>query len=123
MAEDTVAILRQEAARDPHNRDLSDLVGELSTKSEKFRTMWAAQNVSSTAPERNRSTTPSSATSSSPSRRCSSPATKASRSSPTPPNRAPPAHDALNLLATWAATLRNEARLNTVDLPADHTAS
>ncbi|MEV5069284.1 helix-turn-helix domain-containing protein [Microbacterium sp. LMI12-1-1.1] len=45
MAQDTVAILRQEAARDPHNRDLSDLIGELSTKSEQFRRMWAAQNV------------------------------------------------------------------------------
>jgi transcriptional regulator with XRE-family HTH domain len=45
MARDTVAILRQEAARDPHNRDLSDLIGELSTRSEKFRKMWAEQNV------------------------------------------------------------------------------
>ena len=34
-----------EAARDPDDRDLSDLVGELSTKSEKFRTLWAAHNV------------------------------------------------------------------------------
>lgn len=45
MAEDIVAILRQEAARDPYNRDLSDLIGELSTKSEVFRTMWAAHHV------------------------------------------------------------------------------
>ncbi|WP_347977759.1 helix-turn-helix transcriptional regulator [Microbacterium sp. ProA8] len=45
MARDIVAILRQEAARDPHNRDLSDLIGELSTRSEKFRKMWAEQNV------------------------------------------------------------------------------
>ena len=45
MAQDVVAILRQEAARDPHNRDLTDLIGELSTRSEDFRTMWAALNV------------------------------------------------------------------------------
>jgi transcriptional regulator with XRE-family HTH domain len=45
MARDIVAILRQEAARDPHNRDLTDLIGELSTRSEKFRAMWAEQNV------------------------------------------------------------------------------
>ncbi|WP_285241605.1 hypothetical protein [Pseudarthrobacter sp. MEB009] len=45
MAQDIVAILRQEAARDPHNRDLTDLIGELSTQSEDFRSMWAAQNV------------------------------------------------------------------------------
>jgi transcriptional regulator with XRE-family HTH domain len=44
-ANDTVAILRSEAGRDPHDRDLSDLVGELSTQSEEFRTRWAAHNV------------------------------------------------------------------------------
>jgi transcriptional regulator with XRE-family HTH domain len=41
----SVAILRTEAGRDPHNRDLSDLVGELSTRSDDFRTRWAAHNV------------------------------------------------------------------------------
>ena len=44
-AGETVAVLRAEAARDPDDRDLSDLVGELSTKSEEFRTLWAAHNV------------------------------------------------------------------------------
>lgn len=42
---DVVAILRAEAGRDPYDRDLSDLVGELSTRSELFRTLWAAHNV------------------------------------------------------------------------------
>jgi transcriptional regulator with XRE-family HTH domain len=44
-AAETVAVLRAEAARNPDDRDLSDLVGELSTKSEEFRTLWAAHNV------------------------------------------------------------------------------
>src|ERR671911_2956906 len=44
-ADDTVAILRTEAGRNPYDRDLSDLVGELSTRSEEFRTRWAAHNV------------------------------------------------------------------------------
>ena len=44
-ANDTVALLRSEAGRDPYDRDLSDLVGELSTRSEEFRTRWAAHNV------------------------------------------------------------------------------
>jgi transcriptional regulator with XRE-family HTH domain len=44
-ANDTVAILRSEAGRDPYDRGLSDLVGELSTESEEFRTRWAAHNV------------------------------------------------------------------------------
>lgn len=44
-ANDTVAILRSEAGRDPYDRGLSDLVGELPTQSETFRTRWAAHNV------------------------------------------------------------------------------
>ena len=44
-ANDTVAILRTEAGRDPYDSSLSDLVGELSTRSEVFRTHWASHNV------------------------------------------------------------------------------
>jgi transcriptional regulator with XRE-family HTH domain len=40
-----VAIMRTEAGRDPHDRDLQDLVGELSTCSEEFRERWAQHNV------------------------------------------------------------------------------
>ena len=45
VSTDSVAILRSEAGRNPYDRDLSDLVGELSTQSELFRTRWAAHNV------------------------------------------------------------------------------
>jgi transcriptional regulator with XRE-family HTH domain len=44
-AKDCVALLRLEAGRDPFDRELSDLVGELSTRSEEFRGQWAAHNV------------------------------------------------------------------------------
>ena len=44
-ADDTVALLRAEAGRDPYDRDLTDLIGELSTRSDDFRTRWAAHNV------------------------------------------------------------------------------
>jgi transcriptional regulator with XRE-family HTH domain len=44
-ARETAAILRAAAGRDPYDRDLSDLVGELATQSEAFRTHWAAHNV------------------------------------------------------------------------------
>ena len=44
-ANDTVATLRTQAGRDPYDRALSDLVGELSTQSEEFRIRWAAHNV------------------------------------------------------------------------------
>ncbi len=45
IANDAVAILRAEAGRDPYDRRLSDLVGELSTRSDEFRVRWAAHNV------------------------------------------------------------------------------
>jgi transcriptional regulator with XRE-family HTH domain len=44
-ASDVVAVLRSAAGRDPYDRSLSDLVGELSTQSADFRTRWAAHNV------------------------------------------------------------------------------
>jgi transcriptional regulator with XRE-family HTH domain len=44
-ANTTVALLRAEAGRDPHDKDLRELVGELSTVSHEFRTRWAAHNV------------------------------------------------------------------------------
>jgi hypothetical protein len=37
--------MRAEAGRDPHDRGLQDLVGELSTQSETFRTLWGSHNV------------------------------------------------------------------------------
>ena len=44
-ANTTVALLRTEAGRDPHDKDLSNLIGELSTRSDDFRTRWAAHEV------------------------------------------------------------------------------
>lgn len=40
-----VAVLRREASRDPYDRQLSDLVGELSTQSELFRKLWSSHDV------------------------------------------------------------------------------
>jgi len=44
-ARTTTEILRAAAGRDPYDRDLSDLVGELATRSDAFRTHWAVHNV------------------------------------------------------------------------------
>jgi transcriptional regulator with XRE-family HTH domain len=44
-ANNSVALLRTEAGRNPYDKGLTDLVGELSTRSEEFRTRWAAHNV------------------------------------------------------------------------------
>ncbi|MEU5320101.1 helix-turn-helix transcriptional regulator [Streptomyces sp. NPDC021056] len=41
----TVDVLRTEAGRSPHDKDLHDLVGELSTRSDAFRTRWGTHDV------------------------------------------------------------------------------
>lgn len=45
LAEVTAAILRTEAGRDPHNKELHDLIGELGTRSGDFRRLWAGHDV------------------------------------------------------------------------------
>lgn len=45
FAEMCVAIMRAEAGRNPHDRAMQDLVGELSTQSETFRRLWGAHDV------------------------------------------------------------------------------
>ncbi len=40
-----MALLRSEAGRNPHDRELSNLVGELATQSPEFRGLWAAHQV------------------------------------------------------------------------------
>jgi transcriptional regulator with XRE-family HTH domain len=44
-ADMTVANLRTAAGKDPHDKGLHDLVGELSTRSDDFRRRWSAHNV------------------------------------------------------------------------------
>ncbi|MET1005880.1 MAG: helix-turn-helix transcriptional regulator [Propionibacteriaceae bacterium] len=44
-ADTIVAILRAEAGRDPYDSELQDLIGELSTRSEDFRTKWGRHDV------------------------------------------------------------------------------
>jgi transcriptional regulator with XRE-family HTH domain len=107
-AHTTVALLRTEAGRDPFSKSLTDLIGELSTRSEEFRALWAAHNVrlhrtglkhfqhpvigridlmfEAMALEADEGLTLTAYT--------AEPGT--------------PAHDALKLLASWAATTLNE---------------
>ena len=44
-ADDIAAMLRSEAGRNPYDKQLIELIGELSTRSEDFRSRWAAHNV------------------------------------------------------------------------------
>lgn len=45
IANDAAAMLRLEAGRNPHDKALIELVGELSTRSELFRRRWASHDV------------------------------------------------------------------------------
>ncbi len=45
FADITVAMLRTDAGRHPHDRALHELVGELSTRSDEFRRRWSAHDV------------------------------------------------------------------------------
>jgi hypothetical protein len=45
IADDVVGALRTEVGRSPSDRTLSDLVGELTTRSDEFSTRWARHNV------------------------------------------------------------------------------
>jgi transcriptional regulator with XRE-family HTH domain len=45
IAHAAVGSLRAEAGRDPYDRALTDLVGELSVRSQEFRVRWAAHDV------------------------------------------------------------------------------
>ena len=44
-ADDIAAMLRSEAGRNPYDKQLIELIGELSTRSDDFRTRWASHNV------------------------------------------------------------------------------
>jgi MmyB-like transcription regulator ligand binding domain len=45
VAGNIVGSLRVEAAKNPYDRELSNLIGELSTRSDAFRVPWGAQEV------------------------------------------------------------------------------
>lgn len=45
VADDSVAALRVEAGHNPHDKSLTDLVGELATRSDEFRVRWGRHNV------------------------------------------------------------------------------
>lgn len=44
-ADSVVALLHAQAGRNPQDKELSDLVGELSTRSEEFRVRWARHDI------------------------------------------------------------------------------
>ncbi|MGO9972383.1 MAG: hypothetical protein ACLP01_06145 [Solirubrobacteraceae bacterium] len=45
VANQIIAAIHAQAGRDPYDRRLTDVIGELCTRSDVFRVRWAAQNV------------------------------------------------------------------------------
>ncbi|MFJ2186873.1 helix-turn-helix transcriptional regulator [Kitasatospora sp. NPDC087861] len=104
MAAGTVAILRAEAGRDPHDKALIDLVGELSTRSDLFRTRWATHNVLRHRNGVKRLHHPVVGELTLGYEALELPADTGLTIMAYSAEPATPAHDALNLLASWAAT-------------------
>jgi transcriptional regulator with XRE-family HTH domain len=104
-AQDIVAMLRSEAGRNPHDRVLSGLIGELSTQSETFRQWWAAHNVRFHRTGVKRLHHPVVGDLTLTYEALDLSADTGLRISAYTAEPGTPTHDALNLLASWAVTL------------------
>jgi hypothetical protein len=109
QAQDVVAMLRTEAGRSPHDKALSNLIGELSTRSENFRTWWAAHNVRFHRTGVKRFHHPAVGDLTLTFEALDLAADSGLRISAYTAEPGTPSDDALKLLATWAATLDQAA--------------
>jgi hypothetical protein len=116
-ANDCVAFLHAEAGRDPYDKALSDLVGELSTRSEDFRRRWAAHDVRYHRTGRKRLHHPLVGDLELDFEAFDLPGDPGQRVNvyTAPPHT--PSEDALNLLASWTA--RESASTSSSDMRAD----
>jgi hypothetical protein len=105
QAQDVVAMLRTEAGRSPRDKALSNLIGELSTRSENFRTWWAAHNVRFHRTGVKRFHHPAVGDLTLTFEALDLAADSGLRISAYTAEPGTPSDDALKLLATWAATL------------------
>jgi len=115
QAQDVVATLRTEAGRSPHDKALSNLVGELSTRSEHFRTWWAAHNVRFHRSGTKRFHHPVVGELTLTYEALDLAADEGLRISAYSAEPGTPSDDALKLLATWAATLDQAAAAPVAD--------
>ncbi|MEY9852330.1 transcriptional regulator with XRE-family HTH domain [Leifsonia sp. EB41] len=106
-ADDMVAILRSAAGRNPYDKDLTDLVGELSTRSEEFRTRWARHDVKYHRTGRKRVHHPIVGDLDLAFEAFELPGEPGLRINVYTADPGTPSEDALKLLASWAATQRD----------------
>ena len=104
IANDAAAMLRLEAGRNPHDKALIELVGELSTRASCSGSAGPPTTCSTTAAAGNGSATRSSASSTSTSSRWSCPPNPGLQLNVYTAAAGTPTADALKLLASWAAT-------------------
>jgi transcriptional regulator with XRE-family HTH domain len=119
-ADDIVAMLRSEAGRNPYDKALTDLIGELSTRSETFRARWAAHNVRFHRTGRKKLHHPVVGDLD-----LAFEAMELAGEDLTmlvyTAEPGSPSQEALDLLASWAATLDQEQHEREVQAPAGHT--
>lgn len=118
-AGDMVAILRAEAGRHPYDKALTALIGELSTRSQEFRTRWAAHDVRFHRTGRKRLHHPVVGNLDLTYEAFELPAETGLTMLVYTAEPASPTHDALNLLASWAAT---DAQVRRIEPLPDHNA-
>jgi transcriptional regulator with XRE-family HTH domain len=122
IADDIVASLRAEAGRNPCNKSLTDLVGELSTRSEDFRVRWAAHDVhlhrTGVKKFHHPVVGPLTLTFEAMALAADPGLTLVAYSA----EPGSPSQDALDLLASWAATVDQEAREAAADVDAGGSA-
>ncbi|MBT2248049.1 helix-turn-helix domain-containing protein [Arthrobacter sp. BHU FT2] len=111
-ADDIVAVLRSTAGKNPYDKDLTDLIGELSTRSEEFRSRWARHDVRYHRTGRKRLHHPVVGDLDLTYEALELPAEPGLRINVYTAEPSTPSEDALKVLASWAATQRS------LDLPA-----
>jgi hypothetical protein len=107
-ADELVGILRAEAGRNPHDRGLTNLIGELSTRSEEFRVRWAQHDVRLHLTGRKRLHHPVVGNLDLSYEAMELKADAGLSLIVCTAEPASPTHDALSLLASWAATAVNQ---------------
>jgi transcriptional regulator with XRE-family HTH domain len=114
-ANDAVAVLRAEAGHDPYDGALTNLIGELSTRSHEFRTRWAAHNVRQHRTGTKRLHHPVVGDLELEFEKLDVTADPGLVLQAYSAEPGSPSHDALSLLASWAATLDQEKALPTAE--------
>jgi transcriptional regulator with XRE-family HTH domain len=115
IARDTVALLRSLAGHNPDDKALTGLIGELSTRSDTFRQLWAAHNVRFHRSGIKRFHHPVVGDLTLTFEALDQAADDGLRISAYTAEPGTPSHDALNLLASWVATTSQPQNTPTAD--------